>query len=170
MRITSGIYRGRTLTTPDGDQTHPMGDREKLALFNRIAPYLPASRVLDLYCGSGALGLESLSRGALSAIFVDNSEKAIAAVRQNAANLDVNAEIIKKKVENLDFEQKFDIIFCDPPYDHFRPEEFKNVAAWLAKDGIFALSHPGVAPDIPNLALDSTKSYARANISLYKPV
>ena len=175
MRITSGIYRGRNLATPDGDRTHPMGDREKLALFNRIAPYLPASRVLDLYCGSGALGLESLSRGALSAIFVDNSEKALKTTLKNATNLGAENQIAIFKDKVADFlaqkcENHFNLIFCDPPYDHFHPEEFANIATWLAEDGIFVLSHPSSAPEIPNLALDSTKSYARANISLYKHV
>ena len=174
MRITSGIYRGRTLIAPDGDQTHPMGDREKIALFNRIAPYLSASRVLDLYCGSGALGLESLSRGAQGVTFVDNSEKAIKATRENVAKLDVKSQatVLKDKVANFlaqKCENRFNLILCDPPYDHFYPEDFANVAAWLAADGVFVLSHPGSAPEIPNLVLDSTKSYAKANISLYKP-
>lgn len=168
MRITSGTYRGRVLVAPEGDQTHPMGDREKLALFNRIAPSLPGSRVLDLYCGSGALGLESLSRGALDAVFVDNSKKATSATLKNAESLGLSPKIINSKVQNLDFQEKFDIIFADPPYDNFHPEELANIYHWLTDDGIFVLSHPDNPPELPNLALDSTKSYAKANISIYK--
>ena len=67
VRITSGSYKGRRVATPGG-KTHPMGNREKIALFNMVSEYLPGSRVLDAYAGSGALGIEALSRGAAEVV------------------------------------------------------------------------------------------------------
>ncbi len=93
VTITSGVFRGRKLATPDTSATHPMGSREKLALFNALisagADFSPSTRVLDLYAGSGALGLEAISRGAGSAVFVDNNAKARAAIKENIKSLGV---------------------------------------------------------------------------------
>ena len=76
IKITSGIFRGRNISTPGG-KTHPMGERERLALFNMISEYLPKAAVLDAYAGSGALGIEAISRGADKVLFVDKSADAV---------------------------------------------------------------------------------------------
>lgn len=86
VRITSGEFRGRKIETP-GDGTHPMGERERLALFNMIAERLPGAMVLDAFSGSGALGIEALSRGARGAVFVDASRKAVGCIRSNLSLL-----------------------------------------------------------------------------------
>ena len=191
MRITSGRYRNRILATPDTPKTHPMGDRERLALFNRLASVVGA-RVLDLYAGSGALGIEALSRGARTAVFVEKSPKATRIINKNLSNLGVSDQ---GKVVNTDVKTYlknlgrpvptnsnltpslvagaaphllFDIIFCDPPYDNFHPEDFITVANFLQSTGLFVLSHPSTPIEIPGLELLSTKSYAAANISIYR--
>lgn len=88
VRITSGEFRGRKIETP-GDGTHPMGERERLALFNMITERLPGAMVLDAFAGSGALGVEALSRGAKGVVFVDASRKAVECIRNNLSMLDI---------------------------------------------------------------------------------
>ena len=83
LRILSGKYKGLKLLSPDLKTTHPMGSREKLALFNMLAPYLEGATVLDYFAGSGALGLEALSRGAKSVTFVETNPKARKVIREN---------------------------------------------------------------------------------------
>ena len=124
MRIIAGKNRGTKLYTLDGDDiTRPTLDRVKESLFNIIMPYIENSNILDLFAGSGALGLESLSRGAGKVTFCDNSSKAINVIKNN-----INKTKLEKKTQVLhkDFSKaiidlknqknKFDIIFLDPPY------------------------------------------------------
>ena len=93
--ITSGVFRGRKIATPDNGLTHPMGAREKLALFNSIESLrgpLDGASVLDCFCGSGALGIEAISRGATSVVFVDKDRQAIATTKQNLASLGLKSQ------------------------------------------------------------------------------
>ena len=92
VRITSGKFRGRKATTP-GEETHPMGERERLALFNMISDYLPGATVLDAFAGSGALGIEALSRGASEVTFIDANKKATECIRGNLASLGLEAKL-----------------------------------------------------------------------------
>ena len=122
MRVISGRARGLKLISPEGIETRPTLDRVKEALFSMLFPYLNDSVVLDLFAGSGALGIEALSRGALKCFFVDNSEQAVSCVKKNVsgARVSESSEIIKTNA--LDFvkrsKEKFDIIFLDPPYQN----------------------------------------------------
>ena len=166
VKITSGKYRGRTLLTPGGN-THPMGAREKLALFNMIASYLPDAIVLDAYAGSGALGIEALSRGARKATFIEKNTKAVQTIRQNLSSLGLETEIFQGSVASFTSGESFDIILVDPPYDRFDLNEVSGLAEYVKADGIFVLSHPGKAPEIANLTLIKTNQYAAAHISLY---
>ena len=177
MRITSGEFRGRNIESPAGNLTHPMGDREKLALFNSLVglgvDFDAVSSVLDCFCGSGALGLEALSRGARHACFVDNSPKSIDATKKNIASLGVSDRAEMKKCSAKQFieadEGKFDLILLDPPYDHFDASEFKGIEKLLNNDGFLVLSHPdGVEVEIPGLGLVSQRKYAAANIAIYQ--
>jgi 16S rRNA (guanine(966)-N(2))-methyltransferase RsmD len=124
MRIIAGKNRGTKLYTLDGDDiTRPTLDRVKESLFNIISGYLEESNVLDLFAGSGALGLEALSRGASEVVFCDNSSKAINIIKNN---IEKTKQKEKTKVLYKDFakailnlkneNKKFDIIFLDPPY------------------------------------------------------
>ena len=170
LRITSGIYRGRKILTPGG-ATHPMGERERLALFNMISGFIPGARVADLFSGSGALGIEALSRGAEEVVFVEKSPRAAKVIRENLEEIGdisgskVLTENVYEYLEGLD--ERWDIVIADPPYDLFDTERIRILAKVVEDTGILVLSHPGEAPEMPGLKLDRTKSYAGANISIY---
>lgn len=127
MRVISGKARGVKLISPEGNSTRPTLDRVKEALFSMLLPYLNEASVLDLFAGSGALGIESLSRGAGKAVFVDSSKAAIECVRKNltAAKLENSATVIMSSSKNYleKCNEKFDIIFLDPPYAQALYEE-----------------------------------------------
>lgn len=123
MRVISGKCRGTHLMAPEGMETRPTTDRIKETLFNMIAFDLPECEFLDLFSGSGAIGIESLSRGAKRAVFVDQGEKALACIKSNLekTKLTANAKVIGKNVlESIGMlgrnHEVFDIIFLDPPY------------------------------------------------------
>jgi 16S rRNA (guanine966-N2)-methyltransferase len=118
MRVVAGEFKGRRLRMPRGAPTRPTADRVREALFSMLGD-VEGARVLDLYAGSGALGIEALSRGAAAAVFVERDPRAAAAIQ---ANLDaVGAEGEVSRVDALAFLKRpmgpFDIVFCDPPYD-----------------------------------------------------
>ena len=173
MQIISGIYKNKPLKSPNSDKTHPMGSREKLALFNMLMPYLPSSVVLDAFAGSGSLGLEAISRGASEVVFVENSGKVAKIIKENLLSLGNDAKekatIITKDIANFESEpEKFDIIIADPPYDNFQPEKIQNLVPFLKKEGVLALSHPGAAPEFEGLQLQKSHTYAAATISIYQ--
>ena len=121
MRIVAGRYRGRGLRAPAGPDTRPTADRVREALFSILGP-LDGLDVLDLYAGSGALGIEALSRGAASATFVESAPAAVAAVRANLEAIGADgAEVVASDalawLGSAAPEAAFDLVLCDPPYD-----------------------------------------------------
>ena len=118
MRVVAGTFKGRRLAAPKGMRTRPTADRVREALFAMLGD-VDGARVLDLYAGSGALGIEALSRGAESALFVERDARAAAAIARNLAAIGVEAPVVRQEV--LRFlsraEGTFDLVFCDPPYD-----------------------------------------------------
>ncbi|MDQ3719576.1 MAG: 16S rRNA (guanine(966)-N(2))-methyltransferase RsmD [Actinomycetota bacterium] len=118
MRVVAGAYGGRRLQAPAGTRTRPTADRVREALFSILGP-IDGLRVLDLFAGSGALGIEALSRGAASATFVDSAPAAVAAVRRNLAAMGPEAEV--HRGEALRWLARapglYDLVFVDPPYD-----------------------------------------------------
>ena len=166
IKITSGALRGRTITTPGGN-THPMGERERLALFNMLTEYVPGAKVLDAFSGSGALGIEAVSRGALTVEFVEKNPKACQVIRDNLKKLGLEAKVIKSSVLDYDSDTQFDLILADPPYTDFKMEEVKHLLQFLKSGGVLALSHPGDAPNLPKMELIRSRKYAGASISLY---
>ena len=171
IRITSGTLRGRVIKSPQSHSTHPMGAREKLALFNMISGYLPSSRVLDAFAGSGALGIEAFSRGAREVIFVEKSPRAARVIKQNLLELGLQAQVLVGDIKNFGSSRisdlPFDLVLVDPPYDDFKIELVAGLAKFVKNGGVLVLSHPGEAPEIPGLKLIKTSQYARAHISLY---
>ncbi len=119
MRISGGDARGIKLKVPKG--ARPASERVRLAIFSSIASHIPDANVLDLYCGSGAYGLEALSRGASSGVFVDDDGAALAACRANASAIGV-ADLVKVRKSPVErylhraSEGPFDLVFIDPPY------------------------------------------------------
>jgi 16S rRNA (guanine966-N2)-methyltransferase len=121
MRVVAGAYGGRRLAAPDGSATRPTSDRVREALFSVLGPSVQGARVLDLFAGSGALGIEALSRGAASAVFVDRAPRAIGAVRANLAALGIDADV--RRIEARAWlrtasarSEAYDLVFLDPPY------------------------------------------------------
>jgi len=118
MRIIAGSAKGRTIVGPKGLGTRPMTGRAREALFSSLGSRVFNARVLDLFAGSGSLGLEALSRGARSVVFVENDRQALIALRRNATTLDLGGEVIGGDVGHfLDgCRSSFDLVFVDPPY------------------------------------------------------
>jgi len=119
MRIISGTARGRKLKEPDGLNIRPTTDRVKEALFNVIQFDIPGRRVLDLFAGSGQLGIECLSRGAASCDFVDTSPAAVALVRENLDRTGLTGGKVYQRdaVPFLQRGEQYDLILLDPPYE-----------------------------------------------------
>ena len=123
MRIIAGEFRGRVIKSPTDSRTRPTSDRLRETLFNVLAPRIEGARFLDLCTGSGAIGMEALSRGAEHVTFVDRSRKACALIEENLDLLAVpeeNTDIQALSAENFvgrNHENGWDIVFYDPPYD-----------------------------------------------------
>ena len=139
MRVIAGSARSLRLKTLDGMETRPTTDRIKETLFNIIGPSVYDSVFLDLFSGSGGIGIEALSRGAREAFFVEKNPKAMACIRENLkfTRLESRAVTITRDVMDalyrLEGEKVFDIIFMDPPYDR---DYEKNVLIYLAESGL----------------------------------
>jgi 16S rRNA (guanine966-N2)-methyltransferase len=125
LRVVAGAFKGRRLAAPRGQRTRPTADRVREALFSILGD-VGGARVLDLYAGSGALGIEALSRGATSAVFVERDPRAIAAIERNLAAIQphltaagARTELVRDDVSRYlaRSEGEFDLVFCDPPYD-----------------------------------------------------
>jgi len=128
VRIVAGDFKGRRLHAPRGGRTRPTADRVREALFSMLGD-VSGAHVLDLYAGSGALGIEALSRGAGGALFVERDQRALAALRRNLDAVGAHADV--RRQDAMRFlarpEGRFDLVFCDPPYD-----DAPRVAAALA--------------------------------------
>ena len=121
MRVIAGTWGGRRLQAPPGDATRPTSDRVREALFSILAERVEGARVLDLFAGSGALGIEALSRGAAAATFVDSAPAAIRAVRANLEALGAEAEVRRSDARRFlggasGAARQYDLVFLDPPY------------------------------------------------------
>jgi 16S rRNA (guanine966-N2)-methyltransferase len=126
VRVVAGRFGGRSLIAPRGSSTRPTSDRVREALFSILgADLVEGARVLDLFAGSGALGIEALSRGAAQATFVESSNAAILALRRNLDTLDVEAEVRRQDafayLRSASRDARlYDLVFLDPPYRHAR--------------------------------------------------
>ena len=120
MRVIAGDLGGRRLHAPAGAATRPTSDKVREALFSIVGD-IEGVRVLDLFAGSGALGIEALSRGASGAVFVDRAGPAVAAIKRNLDELGVEGQVLRRDVsrflKSAAGEPPFDLVFCDPPYD-----------------------------------------------------
>lgn len=172
MRIISGKYKGKKLNGFNTPGTRPTMDRVKESLFGMIQNYIPGSTVLDLFAGSGALGLEAISNGAQECYLIDNNAIAIKAIKENSQNFDEKLNIIqidyKKFLKTTD--KKFDIIFLDPPYREnqldksLRIIEERNL---LNENGIVICEYEVGQPHT-NLELIKEKTYGSKKIKIYK--
>ena len=155
MRVITGKARGITLKTPEGMQTRPTTDRVKEAMFSIIQFEVPGARVLDLFGGSGQLGIEALSRGAKSAVFVDATENACKLIRENLKRTKLEQEGRVVRSDYLDYlkrcRETYDIILLDPPYaEVFLENALKYIVEIdiLQSGGIIVAERP-LGKDLP---------------------
>ena len=178
MRVISGNARGLKLVSPAGVDTRPTLDRVKEAVFSMIFPYINDATVLDLFAGSGALGIEALSRGALSAVFVDCSDDALRCIKKNveSARMADTSYIVKKDALSYlnSCDTKFDIIFLDPPYTKgLYVPVLKSVCEnnILAEDGIIVAewdAETGFTDKLFGFECVKSKQYGRVGITVLK--
>lgn len=181
MRIISGKARGTKLYTLDGMNTRPTLDRVKESIFNIIQNEIDGAKVLDLFAGSGAIGLEFLSRGAKEAVLCDKSKEAIEVIRKNINKIHMEE---KTKVFNTDFEtclekiknQQFDIIYLDPPYaTNYIVKSLKKIIEFgiITKDSTIIIEtddEKRILKEIENLEIEivDKRKYGRATIIFLK--
>lgn len=148
MRVIGGTFRSRLLTAPRGWNTRPTSDRLRETLFNVLAPRITGSVFLDLYAGSGAVGIEAVSRGASMVYFAESERAALTALRANLQTLAIRAEVESGGTATLlkrlaAAGQTADIVFLDPPYE--AAEEYQRTLAVLGAAGASPLALDGIA-------------------------
>jgi len=181
MRVVSGSCKGRPLKAVPGNQTRPTTDKVKESLFNIIGPYFDGGRVLDLFAGSGGLGIEALSRGMGQAIFVDRDHKAISTIRANleACSFSKQAEVYKNESERalkaiIKRELTFDLILLDPPYKKHIIENLVGMIVenkLLSENGIIVCEHSSdvtVDKEFEDLTLWRQEKYGIIAVTIYK--
>lgn len=176
MRIIAGQWRGRKIVAPPSDKTRPTTDRVREALFSILASRLGSFgdlRVADLFAGSGALGLEALSRGAAHCTFVEQDMTAIKALRGNVNILNANANIMHSPVEKLlPLKQPHDLILMDPPYgSDFADPVLRHLmeSDWIASGGWISVeTEADAAINIPKLTVETIRRFGKVQISILR--
>ena len=178
MRVITGKARGINLKTPEGLQTRPTADRVKEALFSSIQFDIPGTRVLDLFGGTGQLGIEALSRGAKSATFVDASNTACNLIRENLKRTRLQEESRVICSDYLAFlgrcSEKYDIIFLDPPYAEVFLENALNRITEidiLQSGGIIITERPlekELSMDFPGYSRSKDYKYGKVLLTIYR--
>jgi 16S rRNA (guanine966-N2)-methyltransferase len=175
VRIIAGSRKGHTIHAPRGRDTRPTSDRVRENVFNLVGP-VDGATVLDLYAGSGALGLEALSRGAARAVFVERDGEAARAIERNLEKLRLGGTVLRKDaVTALATEagsgRKYDLVLVDPPYDMYpalQPQLAHYLPAVLAEDGLLVLeTDVRVEPELP-LRQRTSRRYGQARITVYE--
>jgi 16S rRNA (guanine966-N2)-methyltransferase len=177
VRVIAGRYGGRTLKAPPGRNTRPTSDRVREALFSILGPRIQDARVLDLFAGSGALGLEALSRGAAEATFVDDAATAIRAIKDNLQALGASAET--HRTDALRFlghasrsGAQYDLIFLDPPYrqaERLARPLSEALPAVLAPGAVAVAESDRRAPLALELPLHDERRYGDTLIRIHGP-
>ena len=175
MRIIAGTRKGHTIHAPRGQDTRPTSDRVRENVFNILGP-LDGASVLDLYAGSGALGLEALSRGAERAVFVELDGDAIRAIEGNLDKLRLSGTVLRRDAVTVLAQEagagrKYDLVLVDPPYDMYpdlQPKLARYLPAVLAADGLLVVETDArIEPELP-LRLRTTRKYGQARVTLFE--
>jgi 16S rRNA (guanine966-N2)-methyltransferase len=177
MRIIAGERKGHTIYAPKGLDTRPTSDRVRENIFNIVAPWVEGARVLDLYAGSGAMGLEALSRGAEAAVFVEADGDAVRAIERNLDKLRLTRATVLGMHASTGLAQeaaagrKYDLVLADPPY---AMTEYDTLAHYLprvlADDGLLVLetSARGDEPEFPGLTTRTTRTYGSTRVTVFE--
>lgn len=176
VRIVGGRWRGTRLPVPDAPGLRPTSDRARETLFNWLQPWLPGARVLDLFAGSGALGLEAVSRGAAQAVLVERDAALADALEASVRRLDADESVRVVRADALEVLRaplfgRFDGVFCDPPFEAgLWATALERLQPWLADDAWLYLESPAAAPVEPpgNWLLHREGSTRDARHALYR--
>lgn len=176
MRIITGSLKGKRLTSPDGRDVRPTPDRVKEGLFSALHFDLEGRRVLDLFAGSGQLGIEALSRGAASAVFVDSSSASVKIVNKNIADcrLEDKARVVQSDYSSFCAASRdiFDFAFLDPPYNSgLLVPAIKAVLPLMSDYGAIVCEHPPeVKPqeEIGGFCIDRVYRYGKVLVTIYR--
>jgi 16S rRNA (guanine(966)-N(2))-methyltransferase RsmD len=177
MRVIAGRYGGRRLQAPPGLDTRPTSDRVREALFSILGERVGGARVLDLFAGSGALGIEALSRGAAEATFVDSAPAALRAIRANLEALGAQAEVRRADARRFlggasGDARQYDLVFLDPPYrlaERLGSELTAALAAVLAPGAAVIAESDRRAPLELELPILDERRYGDTLIRIYGP-
>jgi 16S rRNA (guanine966-N2)-methyltransferase len=171
MRIISGSRRGHRIAAPTGRDTRPTSDRVRENAFNLIGP-VDDAEVLDLFAGSGALGLEALSRGAAHATFVENDRDACRVIGANLDKLGLRGTVLCQDALRAVAQEgrRYDLVLCDPPYDFDTVRLAPHLGKLLADDGVLVWETSGRlgAPEVPGLRQRTTRRYGSARLTLFE--
>ena len=179
MRIIGGICKGRRLAAVRGDRVRPTTDKHRESIFNIVSSDIPGATVLDLFAGTGALGIEALSRGANFAVFVDTFQGALAAVSQNlrTCRLESKAKLFKRDaLKNLNCLKPFafDLVFMDPPYDLKAVEkalEKLKKCGCLMQGALIVAEHSTAEipePTSEKFLLEDRRQYGKTLVSFFR--
>lgn len=176
MRVIAGDKKGRRLVTPEGLDTRPTSDKVKEALFSIIQFELADAEFLDLFAGSGQMGIEALSRGAKYAVFVDSGRKPCECIRQNLASLGLlgAGEIVGRGVSEYlsSCNRKFDIVFMDPPYREGLIEPiFDRVTRVVCDSGVIICEIPcgaELCEEVNGFVLKRRYRYGKTELALFR--
>ena len=175
LRIVAGSRKGHVIAAPKGDVTRPTSDRVREAAFNLIGP-LDGAHVLDVFAGSGAMGIEALSRGATRAVFVERDEHACRTILANLEKLKLTGALVVRKDARHALEEeaaagrRYDLVLVDPPYETFPVHEalLDSLLPRLLADGGLAVVETGerTVPRLPSLAERTSRRYGAARLTL----
>lgn len=174
IRIIAGQFGGRIIEGSGTNRTHPMSERIRNALFNKLGDEVEGATVLDAFAGSGALGLEALSRGAEKVVFVEKDHIAQKVITNNIYSLNVaqKSHLIKAPVASwlAKTEETFDIIFADPPYHDMQLSTVMGLTKLLRPKGLMVLSYPGrgETPAELGVVVVDNRSYGDAALAFYR--
>jgi 16S rRNA (guanine966-N2)-methyltransferase len=176
MRIIAGERKGHTIYAPKGLDTRPTSDRVRENVFNIVAPWVEDARVLDLYAGSGAMGLEALSRGAASVVFIEADADAARTIERNLDKLRLTGATVVRQSATVALTQeaaggrKYDLVLADPPYSMTDYEQLaRYLPTVLAEDGLIVLeSAAKVEPELPALAVRTTRKYGSTRVTVFE--
>ncbi|MEX2155279.1 MAG: 16S rRNA (guanine(966)-N(2))-methyltransferase RsmD [Gemmatimonadales bacterium] len=167
LRIIAGEFKGRRLKTPTGRSVRPTSDRVREAWFSILQQSIPGARVLDLFAGSGALGFEALSRGAVSVDFVERHRSSLAVLNANAETLKVEERVTIHRVDAMRFAERlqpgqYDVAFADPPYAGDEAEQIAMLFRKTPFARVFAVEHSATSA-VPG---DDTRRYGDTAVTL----
>lgn len=170
MRVISGKYKGKILKSPFSDNIRPTGDKVKQGLFTKLQFFVQGARVLDLFCGSGALGIEALSREAKRVVFVDKDRRSIALTKQNLTGMTGDFKVINAPfgVALDGMKEQFDLILIDPPYASGAYEDVLNKifnSKLLSNNGIIVCEHPNELKFCTPFEVFDTKRYGTVTLT-----